>query len=113
METRMVRFKSLNSLNCFKEESGANLEIGRNLGLRSFEVIVQPDGYLVHQDYISKHIGRYITIDEFDKYIETVPDGNEKEAIDVTIVKTLTINTPISKDNWEEVVRFLDQTFGG
>lgn len=112
-----VRFKDALSLERFKSECGVNVEIGRILGLSPFEVHRRSDGYMVSQNYISTHIERYITDDEFEKYMEIVDCGEDSRRggnpLDVTIEKSLTIKTQITKDNWEEVVSLLKKTFGG
>lgn len=115
MGTIRVRFKDAQCLESFKAECGVNVEIGRILGLSPFEVIKRSDGYLVSQNYISTHIGRYITDGEFEKYIEVVDCGERlgSNSLDVIIEKSLTIKTQITKDNWEEVVSLLEKTFGG
>lgn len=117
MGTIRVRFKDALSLERFKSECGVNADIGRILGLSPFEVHKRSDGYLVSQNYIPTHVERYITDGEFENYIEIVDCGEDSRRdsnpLDVTIEKSLTIKTQITKNNWEEVVSLLEKTFGG
>lgn len=112
-----VRFKDAESLAAFKSECGVNLDMGQFLGLGQFEVARERGGYVVNRDCLPSHIERYFTDEEFKNYIEVVEDEEdsrlEENALDVTLVQSLTIKNQITKANWREVIRLLEKTFGG